>query len=216
MSVRLEPATSAALRLPAYVMMGNTEYDLQLLLHGIAAISIGCAIGSLVNPSPLSLVPVYQTRRNDAPTNSTDKNDTTIMLIRDDASKLEPFGLLRITRHPLILPVIPWALATAWSLGGQDREWALFGMLALYSLAGCHAQDLRLSKQEGSVGTVFSPDPNTMDMFRQATSLVPFQAIWEGRQVLVLKELPWLAILLGSILGYGMQEAFLDWLIAAQ
>ena len=138
-------------------------------------------------------------------------------MVRADATKLQPYGLTRITRHPLILPVIPWSLATAWTLGGHEREFALFGILALYSLAGCYAQDLRLVRNEGSVGTVFSvKDQNVeraMADFAQATSLIPFQAILEGRQVLVLQELPWLAIVLGSVIGYQIQQIFVDWLL---
>ena len=197
------------------MMMGN-EYSMELLLHWIAAISMGCSIGSLINPSPLSLVPVYETRNSNNKIISTAPTPSSAsFLIRDDASKLQPRGLTRITRHPLILPVLPWAVATALSLGGHGREWAFFGMLALYSIAGCYAQDLRLVRREGSVGTVVSilPQAQIMTDFIQSTSLVPFQAIVEGRQKLVLEELPWLAIGLGSILGYGIQGAFLDWLV---
>jgi uncharacterized membrane protein len=195
-------------------IMGN-QYSQDVILHLIAALAIGFAIGSLVNPSPLSLVPVYKTKTPD--NKDKKKVNNIINVVRVDATKLQPYGLTRITRHPLILPVIPWSLATAWALGGHEREFALFGILALYSLAGCYAQDLRLVRNEGSVGTVFfvndQKDERSMADFAQATSLIPFQAILEGRQMLVLEELPWLAIVLGSVIGYQIQQIFVDWLL---
>ena len=66
------------------------------------------SIASLLNPSPLSLVPGFEA-------------DETALggIKRDDRLKLRPYGLTRITRHPLILPVVPWGAANALLAGAQ-------------------------------------------------------------------------------------------------
>ena len=66
------------------------------------------SIASLLNPSPLSLVPGFEA-------------DETALggVKRDDRLKLRPYGLTRITRHPLILPVVPWGAANALLAGAQ-------------------------------------------------------------------------------------------------
>ena len=55
----------------------------------------------------------------------------------------------------------------------------LFGGLAIYALLGCAAQDLRVVRQEGSVGTVFELDEqnDSLQDFYQSTSFLPFQAV---------------------------------------
>ena len=66
------------------------------------------SIASLLNPSPLSLVP------------GVEEDETALGGIkRDDRRKLRPYGLTRITRHPLILPVVPWGAANALLAGAQ-------------------------------------------------------------------------------------------------
>ena len=66
------------------------------------------SIASLLNPSPLSLVPGFEA-------------DETALggIKRDDRRKLRPYGLTRITRHPLVLPVVPWGAANALLAGAQ-------------------------------------------------------------------------------------------------
>ena len=62
---------------------------------GVAALSAALSLASLGNASPLSLVPGFA------------KDEAAPMgLVRDDSLKLRPFGLTRITRHPLILPMV--------------------------------------------------------------------------------------------------------------
>ena len=66
------------------------------------------SIASLLNPSPLSLVPGFEA-------------DASALggVKRDDSLKLRPYGLTRITRHPLILPVVPWGAANALLAGAH-------------------------------------------------------------------------------------------------
>lgn len=172
----------------------------------VATVSWAISFASLFNPSPLSLVPSYE--------QTSDDEETTINVRRDDSRKLEPLGLTRITRHPLILPVVSWGLATAQTMGGSVKDYLFFGGLSTYAIAGCLAQDLRVSGQEGSVGTVFTPGESLQDFF-QSTSFVPFGAVFKGRQALsdIIREVPWIAVAVGLIVGYEVQTAFINWLI---
>ncbi|CAB9525339.1 NnrU protein [Seminavis robusta] len=175
----------------------------------IATASWAVSIASLFNPSPLSLVPVFVGEGQ-----SNMKNEASSLIARNDAQKLQATGMTRITRHPLILPVVPWGLATAMSMGGQTRDFLFFGGLAMYAIAGCAAQDLRVIREEGSVGTVFAPGATLQDFFDD-TSFLPFGAVLDGRQSLsrIATEVPWWALGLGVVVGYNLQLVLLDWLL---
>jgi len=183
------------------------------LYYAIAVASSAISLASLFNASPLSLVPGFQVAdgKNNKPAVSG--------VQRNDSLKLEPRGLTRITRHPLILPVVPWGLATSYLLGGHPADFILFGGLSVYAIAGCACQDLRIINKEGSVGTVFDPTMSQkvegqLENFFSATSFVPFAAIIDGRQSLetVLKEFPIVPFLLGFPVGIVIEDAFLQWL----
>ena len=128
---------------------------------------------------------------------------------RDDRLKLRPLGLTRITRHPLILPVVPWGLSNALLAGAHAPDLVLFLGLALYALAGCRAQDLRV---EGSnqVGTVF--EDGALSAFYRDTSFVPFVAVSDGRQAFgdVVAEVPSSALVAGLVLGGAIEWATLE------
>ena len=72
--------------------------------------------------SPLSLVPGFEA---DAAALGGVK--------RDDSLKLRPYGLTRITRHPLILPVVPWGVANALLAGAHPPDLVVFLGLAARS-----------------------------------------------------------------------------------
>lgn len=167
----------------------------------VAVIAQGVSIASLFNASPLSLVPGFE------------QEDDGLLFKRNDSLKFRPYGLTRITRHPLILPVVPWGIANSFLAGGRLSDFLLFGGLALYAVAGCAAQDLRVIREEGSVGTVFRPDSELQDFFA-ATSFVPFQAVVDGRQSMqdAVKEVPWIAFLGGSLVGALIEDTLLKWL----
>jgi hypothetical protein len=78
---------------------------------------------------------------------------------RDDSSKLQPYGLTPITRHPLILPMVPWGIANGMLAGARAQDLILFWGIALYSTCGCYAQDLR-AQASAAVGTTFDNLPN--------------------------------------------------------
>lgn len=214
-------ATHRSLSQPVVFISNDVQYS---LLLAVAAGSFGISIASLFNPSPLSLVPGFTTTDGntdaslDHTTTNNDSSSTLGILQRDDSLKLNVKGLTRITRHPLILPVVPWGFATSILAGGRVADFLLFGGLAVYALAGCAAQDLRILRKEGSVGTVFSQDDETnegLEQFFGATSFLPFGAIADGRQSATdtLREVPWIALLVGCAIGVWLENSLLALLV---
>ena len=167
--------------------------------YAVASTAQGISLTSLVQPSPLSLVPGFESDDN-AP----------LGVKRDDRLKLAPAGLTRITRHPLILPVGPWGVANTLLAGGHASDAALFLGLALYAIAGCKAQDVRV-EASAQVGTVFSD--GALREFYRSTSFVPFAACIDGRQSidLAIRETPKYAVAAGLLLGAVVELATLRW-----
>ena len=98
-------------------------------------------------------------------------------------------------------------------MGGHLSDFLLFGILSLYAIAGCAAQDLRVQNEEGSVGTVFDPDESLQDFFRE-TSFVPFGAILDSRQSWqqTANEINWWALAAGIPVAFKIEEAFVSFL----
>jgi uncharacterized membrane protein len=165
-----------------------------------ASAANGLSLTSLLQPSPLSLVPGFK-----------GDDEQLLGLRRDDTLKLNAAGLTRITRHPLILPVVPWGLSNAVLTGGHEADLALFVGLAIYAVAGCKAQDLRV-ESSAQVGTVFS-DGALRDFYRD-TSFVPFGAWLDGRQSLgvALQEVPKSGLVASLLLGAAVEWATLQWI----
>lgn len=192
-------------------------YDAYLIS---AALSFGAAIASLVNASPLGLMPSFEADDGNAISGSV------AGIRRDDTLKFTTRGLTRITRHPLILPVVPWGIATAILAGGRPCDAILFGGLSIYAIAGCYAQDLRVIREEGSVGTVFQTESRDskegvseeeqertrLRSFFEQTSFIPFKAVFDGRQSLydIIREAPWLQFFVGTIGGIYIEEKLLQ------
>ena len=185
--------------------------------YGTAVVALAAAFASLFNASPLGLMPGFQTTAT-ANTNSdemlNDQQANRIALERDDSLKFQVRGLTKITRHPLILPVVPWGIANAILLGGDQADWILLGGLALYAILGCAAQDLRVSRQEGSVGTTFG-DFDQLQVFFDNTSFLPFAAVLKGKQSIqeVVVEIPWAAVAVGLFFGMAAESVLLRWLV---
>lgn len=228
--VTLGRALSSYLVLREHIVMPivplpQEEY---MLYFGIASASGATSISSLFNASPLSLMPGFQATAdlNDGGENGArgiapSSSSSIAGLQRNDALKFEPRGLTRITRHPLILPVVPWGITTSYLVGGQPPDFLFFGGLAAYAIAGCACQDLRIAKKEGSVGTVFRPSDvggesvgGRLETFFSATSFVPFAAVLDGRQSLglIVKEFPLLPYVLSAPLSALIEYRLLQWL----
>lgn len=167
----------------------------------LAALAQSVSISSLANPSPLSLVPAW-----------VPSEDNAGGLKRDDSVKLRAYGLTRITRHPLILPVLPWGIGNAVLAGGDSLDWILFGGLGIYAVVGCWAQDQR-AKENAAVGTVFAAGDLTS--FYTSTSFAPFSAMIDGRQDprIAASEVlaTWPVLVLSAVLG-----AWAEWAVASQ
>jgi len=184
---------------PSLLQLSPTEWR---ACFACASAAQGISIASLVNPSPLSLVPGFEA------------DDGSLLGVkRDDRLKLTPTGLTRITRHPLILPVIPWGVSNALLAGAHAPDLVLFLGLATYAVAGCKAQDLRV-EASNQVGTYFEDGGALKEFFRD-TSFVPFGAIVGGRQKIddVVREVPWAALGAGVLLGALIEWATLEWWI---
>ncbi len=109
-------------------------------------------------------------------------------------------GIFRITRHPVQWGILLWAfshLIAAGDLAGL----LFFGALTVLSGLGSVAMDFKKRKTLG----------DNWEKFSQATSLVPFAAIVDGRQKLVWSEfrLLWVAIALVSYLVLWWGHSYL-------
>mmetsp|Transcript_2422 Transcript_2422/g.6511 ORF Transcript_2422/g.6511 Transcript_2422/m.6511 type:complete len:314 (-) Transcript_2422:605-1546(-) len=92
--------------------IGSRETLAIVFGYAIATLSGAFSLASLVNASPLGLMPSFRAQTGDETNTSGTAADvpagnTLLGIARDDALKFDPTGLTRITRHPLILPVVP-------------------------------------------------------------------------------------------------------------
>ncbi|MCB1885867.1 MAG: NnrU protein [Geminicoccaceae bacterium] len=97
-------------------------------------------------------------------------------------------GMLRVTRHPLMWGIALWAFAHL-AANAEVAALLFFGAFLVLSLLGAWLQEQRRSRE----------NPPGWGVFLQATSFVPFAAIWEGRNRFVWREIGWgrLAVALG-------------------
>lgn len=80
---------------------------------------------------------------------------------------------MRITRHPQMVGQAVWCLAHTLWIGNSFMIVTSAGLMA-HHLFGCWHGDRRLKAKYG----------DAFDAVAARTSTMPFQAIWEGRQVL--------------------------------
>jgi len=109
----------------------------------------------------------------------------------------KPEGVIRITRHPQAVGQVLWCIAHTAYLGTSTACTAST-VLVLHHLYSVWHGDRRLKEKYGK----------KFDDIAQITSVIPFQAVWEGRQKLppdfyneFLKG-PYLLIVLGTIAAY--------------
>ncbi len=183
------------------------------------ASSFGAAIANLFNASPLGLMPGFERDAQEEDGEPVTGNAIAGLIRRNDALKFTPRGLTRVTRHPLILPVVPWGFSTANLAGGRACDYIFFGGILMYAIAGCFAVDL----WEGSVGTVFQTEKQRqaegeegertqLNMFFAETSFIPFKAVFDGRQSLddIYMETPWLQLSAGLVGGIFIERNVLQ------
>jgi len=109
----------------------------------------------------------------------------------------EPTGVLRITRHPQAVGQIMWCAGHAIWLGTTTTI-AACAILTLHHLFAIYHGDIRCKRAYGE---------ESFERFvKKSTSIVPFQAIVEGRQSLPslaeFAHLPYLVVLGGTLAAY--------------
>lgn len=109
------------------------------------------------------------------------------------AADAEPYGIVRVTRHPALWGFALWALAHV-PPNGDARSMLLFGGIAVLSLAGMVHIDRR---RRAALGEGW-------ERFAAKTSLVPFAAILAGRGRLSLREIGVARPVIGLVLYAAM------------
>lgn len=115
-----------------------------------------------------------------------ERNPTTLGLLAPD--QVEVRGMIRITRHPGLLALGLWGLAH-FIVNGDWASHLLFGSFAFEGLIAPLNLDRKYRRRHGAA----------WDVFARQTSYLPFVAILRGRNRLVWRELPWLALALGLV-----------------
>ncbi len=101
----------------------------------------------------------------------------------------EPRGIQRITRHPMMCGITLWSLVHIIG-NGDSASTAFFGAFLLTAVLGMPSIDAKLAAR----------DPVGWRALAERTSALPFGAILAGRNHLAVREIGWLAPLLGLLL----------------
>lgn len=97
---------------------------------------------------------------------------------RPDPDGTPAYGIIRITRHPLMWGIALWAILHL-GANGDVAAFLFFGTLALLAILGTFLIDARRTRAN---------DPG-WGVFLQATSNLPFLAVLEGRQKIAPAEI---------------------------
>jgi len=92
--------------------------------------------------------------------------------------KMEPEGVLRITRHPMNMAIAFFALAHMIA-NGSLGDVAFFGSLFVVGFFGSYHQDQRKAREKGEAYTAFQGE----------TGVFPFAAIVQGKTTFAAKDL---------------------------
>ncbi|BAZ86126.1 NnrU family protein [Dolichospermum compactum] len=104
-------------------------------------------------------------------------------------------GIIRITRHPQMVGQVIWCVAHTLWLGTSFTLLTSIGLI-LHHLFGVWHGDRRLSQRYGEA----------FELVKQRTSIIPFQAIIDGRQ-----SLHWQEFLRPAYLGVAIFTGLLWW-----
>lgn len=105
-----------------------------------------------------------------------------------EAATRPPRGMQRITRHPMLWSFAIWAAVHVIG-NGDTASIVFFGAFLVTALAGMPSIDGKLARR----------DPATWQALSAATSILPFGAIAQGRNRLVLREIGWLTPLIALV-----------------
>jgi uncharacterized membrane protein len=112
---------------------------------------------------------------------ATAKNPTTLGSVPPD--QVEARGIVRITRHGGLLGLGLWGLSH-FLVNGDWASHLLFGSFAFQGLIAPLNLDRKYRRRHGAA----------WDAFARQTSYLPFVAIAQGRNRLVLGEINWIAV----------------------
>jgi uncharacterized membrane protein len=120
-------------------------------------------------------------------------NPTSVRSKRALELETPAIGILRVTRHPMLWAFLLWGVVHLVALGTLSAA-VLTGAIIATAAIGMPSLDAKYAKR----------NPARWPRFAAATSIVPFAAIAQGRNRLVLREIgwlrPWLAIVLWGVL----------------
>jgi zeta-carotene isomerase len=108
-------------------------------------------------------------------------------------------GIIRISRHPQFVGQVMWSAGHLAMVGTSFTALTMALLVAHHAFACWHG-DRRYRDRFG--------DELWTTVIKERTSIVPFQAIWEGRQILpsdYYKELlrgPYFVIAVGTVMAY--------------
>ena len=109
--------------------------------------------------------------------------------------RLYSTGIIRISRHPQAVGQVIWCATHLLWIGSSFTLVTCFGLIAHHLFAIWHG-DRRLARRFGPA----------FESWRASTSVLPFQAVFDGRQSLVLSE-----FLRPSQLGIALAIGILWW-----
>lgn len=101
-------------------------------------------------------------------------------------------GFMRITRHPFLVSVVLWGTAHI-LVRGDYNALIFFGGFLVLAAAGTLLIDAKRRKA----------DPEGWARYSAVTSIIPFLAILQGRNRLVVRELGWWRLLLAVVVFIG-------------
>jgi uncharacterized membrane protein len=117
------------------------------------------------------------------------RNPTAVLQERALQTAEPARGILRVTRHPLMWSIGLWAVVHLLARG-DAASLIFFGAFALLALGGTRLIDMRKAKTLGE----------NWKRFAEATSILPFLAIIQGRNHFKFAEIGWSKIALGLVL----------------
>jgi len=104
-------------------------------------------------------------------------------------------GIQRVTRHPFLWGIVVWAV-THFIVNGDMASLVFFGSFAIVALLGMRFIDVKRKKACGQ----------QWERYAGTTSIIPFLAIKEGRNILVIAEFKGWQLVLALLLYAAMMH----------
>jgi uncharacterized membrane protein len=109
------------------------------------------------------------------------------------AAGVEPRGIQRVTRHPMLWSFAIWAVVHMLA-NGDSASLVFFGAFLATALAGMPSIDAKLARR----------DREGWAQLEAYTSILPFAAIAAGRNRFAIREIGWIPPVVGALLWAAM------------